>query len=313
MNNTAVRRVGLSLAVVTALTGVAACSSSGAATDSAGEGKTARKGTTHVSPISALRSAERSTDKADSSRVESSVVLGTLMSMKGRGSLAWGDGLTGSLTVTYTGGTTAEAMRSLGSTTMEARYLPDAYYAHMGDAFARQAGGKHWIRYKYQDLADLAGGSGAYLKDQIQNTTPNQSVKLLLASGDVKKAGAEKVRGVATTHYSGTVNVADLVGKSSDLTASQMESLKKQLTQAGVETEQVDIWVNGDDLLVKKTEQADTANGRMTQTAYYSDYGVKVDVRKPPAGDTEDFKALIGKQGGTGTGSGTGSGTGTGL
>ncbi|MHB9859766.1 hypothetical protein [Streptomyces sp. YIM S03343] len=310
MNSTAVRRVGLSLAVVTALTGVAACSSSGSGKDSASDGRSAHKGTTHVSPISALRSAERSTDKADSARVESSAVVGSLMSMKGHGSLAWKDGITGSLTISYTGGTTAKAMRSLGSTTMEARYLPDAYYAHMGDAFARQAGGKHWIRYGYDDLADLAGGSGAYLKDQMQNTTPNQSVKLLLASGDVRMVGEERVRGVDATHYSGTVNVADLAGKSSNLTAEQMDSLKKQLTQAGVDTEQVDIWVDGDDLLVKKVEQADMANGRMTQTAYYSDYGVKVDVQKPPAGDTEDFKALVRKQGGTDTGTGTGTGTG---
>jgi hypothetical protein len=300
MNSTAVRRAGLSLVVVTALTGVAACSSSGSAGESEGDGRSGHKGTTRVSPISALRSAERSTDRADSARVESSVVMGSLMSMKSHGSLGWSDGITGSLTITYTGGSTAEAMRSLGSTTMEARYLPDAYYAHMGDAFARQAGGKHWIRYGYDDLADLAGGSGAYLKDQMQNTTPNQSVKLLLASGDVRKVGEEKVRGVEATHYSGTVNVADLAGRSSSLTADQMDSLQKQLTQAGVDTEQVDIWVDGDDLLVKKAERADTANGRMTQTAYYSDYGVHVDVQEPPAGDTEDFKELAGRQGGTG-------------
>jgi hypothetical protein len=304
MNSTAVRRAGLSLAVVTALAGVAACSSSGSGEDSAAHGKAAHKGTTRVSPISALRSAERSTDGADSARVESSVVMGSLMSMKAHGSLGWKDGLTGSLTLAYTGGTTAEAMRNLGSTDMEARYLPDAYYARMGDVFARQAGGKHWIRYGYDDLADLAGGSGAYLKDQMQNTTPNQSVKLLLASGDVRKVGAEKVRGVAATHYAGTVNVADLAGKSSNLTADQMDSLRKQLTQAGVDTEQVDIWVDGHDLLVKKTERADTANGRMIQTAYYSDYGVKVDVQRPPAGDTEDFKALVGKKTGTDTGTG---------
>ena len=105
-------------------------------------------------------------------------------------------------------------------------------------SFAKESGGKHWIRYGYEDLAGLAGGSGAYLQNQMQNSTPNQSVKLLLASGDVKKAGEEKVRGVATTHYSGTVNVADLAGRTSGLTAAQADSQRKQLTQAGVDTEQ---------------------------------------------------------------------------
>ena len=51
-------------------------------------------------------------------------------------------------------------------------------------------------------------------------------------------------------------------------------------------TEKIDIWVNDDDLLVKKVEKAETKNGPFSQTAYYSDYGTKVSVEKPPASDT---------------------------
>ncbi|MFF4251052.1 hypothetical protein ACFY1L_07600 [Streptomyces sp. NPDC001663] len=300
MKCTTVRRVILSIAAVTALSGVAACNSS----DSGGSGKDDKasgKGATHLSPIAALRTAEKSTDGADSAKVESTTTMGSLMSMTADGALGWADGLTGNLTITYTGGTMADTMKQLGTTSMQARYLPDAYYAKMGEKFAEQAGGKHWIRYGYDDLADLGGSSGAYLKDQMQNTTPNQSVKLLLASGDVKKVGTEKVRGVNTTHYSGTVDVADLAGKNSNLTASQLAGLKKQLTQAGVSTETVDIWVDDQDLLVKKVEKGEMSAGEYTQTAYYSDYGVKVSATKPPASDTEDFKELLKKQGGTGT------------
>jgi hypothetical protein len=144
----------------------------------------------------------------------------------------------------------------------------------------------------------------------MQNSTPNQSVKLLLASGDVKKVGAESVRGQQTTHYSGTVNVADLASKNSNLTASQLDSLKKQLTAAGVSTEQVDIWINAQDLLVKKVEKGQMSSGQYTQTAYYSDYGVKVNATVPPASDTEDFTALLKKQG-AGSNSSSGSGTAT--
>ncbi|MFF4798067.1 hypothetical protein ACFY1U_06600 [Streptomyces sp. NPDC001351] len=308
MKSTTVRRMGLTIAAVTALSGVAACSSS----DSSGKGEGASgKGATHVSLIAALRTAERSTDGADSAKVESTTTMGSLMSMTGDGALGWADGLTGNMTITYTGGTIADTMRRLGTTSMAARYLPDAFYAKMGDTFAGQAGGKHWIRYGYADLAKLGGSSGAYLKDQMQNTTPNQSVKLLLASGDVRKVGTEKVRGVDTTHYSGTVDVADLARKNSNLTASQLAGLKKQLTQAGVSTESVDIWVNGQNLLVKKVEKGRMSAGEYTQTAYYSDYGVKVSATEPPASDTEDFKQLIKKQGWTPGSSDTASGSGS--
>jgi hypothetical protein len=298
MKSTTVRRVGLSIAVVTALSGAAACSSSGSSGGSGKDDKASGKGATHVSPIAALRTAEKSTDGADSAKVESTTAMGAVMSMKADGALGWADGLTGNLTITYTGGTMADTMRRLGTTSMQARYLPDAYYAKMGEKFAEQAGGKHWIRYGYTDLADLGGSSGAYLKDQMQNTTPNQSVKLLLASGDVKKVGTEKVRGVNATHYAGTVDIADLARKNSSLTPSQLAGLKKQLTAAGVTTEQVDIWVNAQNLLVKKVEKGKMSSGQYSQTAYYSDYGVKVSATKPAASDTEDFKELLKKQGG---------------
>ncbi|MGW2029077.1 LolA-like protein [Streptomyces spinosus] len=297
MMSTIVRRAALSAAVVAALTGVAACGSSDSGKD--GGEKAAGKTATRVSPIAALRSAEKSTDKADSAKVRSTTSIGKLMSMTANGALTWGDGLKGNLTITYTGGQMAELMKKAGTQSMEARYLPDAYYAHMSDTYAQQAGGgKHWIKYSYDDLAKLGGASGSYMKDQIQNATPNQSVKMLLASGDVKKVGEETVSGVHTTHYSGTLNVADLAGKTSNLSAEQLSALKKQLSQAGVTTDTVDIWINDQDLLVKKTEKADTANGAMTNTSFYTDYGVKVTAEAPPAGDTKDFADML-KAGGT--------------
>ncbi|MEU9151657.1 hypothetical protein AB0D59_14120 [Streptomyces sp. NPDC048417] len=283
MTRSGVRRAALAFAVTTALTGAAACTSS-AAPDTEG-------GTAHQArAMTALRSAERSTHQARSVRVRSTTALGSLMSTKAEGTLGWTDGLTGMLTITYTGGSTADLMRSLDSTSLETRYLRDAYYAKVGPAFARQLGGKHWIKYPYDYLATLGGGSGAMMTDLMRNTTPNQSVRLLLASGDVRRTGEERVSGVHTTHYSGTVSVSDLSGES---------ELRDQLTQAGVGTETVDVWVDDQDLLVKKVEKAATANGAMTQTAYYSDYGVRVTAEQPPAGDTEDFRTLLKKQGGT--------------
>jgi hypothetical protein len=283
MQGTTVRRVGLVL-VATALTGVAACTSQ----DSSDRpGRNDRAGRDR-SPA-ALRSAERATEQAESARVESTTTMGSLMSMTAAGTLGWSDGITGTLTITYTGGTMADTMRRLGSTSMEARYLPDAYYARMGEKFADQAGGKHWIRYAYEDLEVLTGGSGGRLGDQMRSTTPNQSVKLLLSSGDVRKVGEESVRGRTATHWFGTVAAADVADA----------GLRKQLTEAGVTTETVDIWVDQRNLLVKKVEKARMATGLMTQTAHYTDYGVAVRAERPPQSDTGDFEDLMRKQSGT--------------
>jgi hypothetical protein len=271
MTSTRARRSAFWIALLTALTALAACTSS----DRSDEKDRAAPSR---AVMAALRTVERSTGEAEAARVRSTTDMGSELSMTADGALAWGDGLTGTLTITYTGGTTAETMRRLGATSMEARYLPDAYYARMGDRFAEKADGKHWIKYAYDDLENLAGSSGADLADQMRGTAPHTSVKLLLSSTDVRKVGEETLRGERTSHYSGTVPAE------------------------GTDTQTVDIWVDGRNLLVKKVEKGRTATGQLTQTAYYTDYGVKATAEKPPAADTVDLKELLKKRGGLGDG-----------
>ncbi|MFF1724405.1 LppX_LprAFG lipoprotein [Streptomyces sviceus] len=271
------KRTTVWLTTAAALAGLAACTSSGSSDRPAERKRTASA----PASLPALRTAERSTERARTARVRSTTVMGTQLSLTADGALAWRDGLSGSLTIDYTGGTAAETMRALGVTSMEARYLADAYYARMGDTFAAKTGGKHWLRYAYDDLKNLGGG--ADLADQMRSTTPNQSVRLLLDSDDVRRLGRESVDGQATTHYTGTVDVEDVTDT----------ELRRRLQNADVTAETLDIWINDRNLLVKKVEKTSTANGRVTQTAHYSDYGVKVAVQKPPAADTEDFKSLL--------------------
>ncbi|MFE9023246.1 hypothetical protein ACFYNL_32390 [Streptomyces sp. NPDC007808] len=267
MTSMRARRSALWIALTTALTALAACTSS----DRPAEESRAAPA---AAVTAALRTVERSTDRAESARVRSTTTMGSSLSMKADGALAWSDGLTGTLKITYTGGTTAETMRRLGTTSMEARYLPDAYYARLGETFAEKADGRHWIRYVYDDLKNLAGSAGADLANQMRGNAPHTAVKLLLSSADVRKVGEETVRGVRATRYSGTVQ------------------------GEGSGTQTVEIWVDDRNLLVKKVEKGRTATGGLTQTAYYADYGVKATAEKPPAGDTADFKELLKIRGG---------------
>ncbi|MFJ8188334.1 hypothetical protein ACIQ8D_00845 [Streptomyces sp. NPDC096094] len=257
MTGTTARRTVVSIAVTAALACVTACTSADGPTDSTGATDRSER---------SLRSVERATGRAGSARVESTTVMGRELSLSADGALGWRDGLTGTLTITYTGGTTAETMRRLGTTAMEARYLPDAYYARMGDEFADRVGGRHWIKYVYADLEGL-GATGAGFAEQMRDTTPHQAVKQLLASDDVRRVGEEATRGRRTTHWTGTVG--------------------------GATAQTVDIWVDDRDLLVKKVERGRSETGELSQTAYYSDYGVAVSAERPPAADTADFKELL--------------------
>ncbi|MGQ4487373.1 hypothetical protein ACN6LM_004416 [Streptomyces sp. SAS_281] len=292
-----VRRLGLSVAVVAALTSVAACGGS----DDGGKGGTEKESrgssVVKVDPIAALVAVQKKTGQAHSARVEGDTTMGSVMSMKQTGVMDWSDGITGTMKITYTAGTMADTLKQAGgSGTMEARYFKDGYAADMGEVLAQQTGGKRWINYSYDDLAKVAGASGEVMKDQMQNSTPEQGVKSLLASGDVKKVGQEDVRGVSATHYSGTVDVADLTARTSNLDADEVAALKKQLADAGITTETIDIWVDKNDLLVKKTERGEMATGELNSTVFYSDYGTKVSVERPPAAQTVDFAEMMKQQ-----------------
>ncbi|MCW7944955.1 lipoprotein [Streptomyces hygroscopicus] len=288
MRDRIVRRGILPVVAVTALSTLAACGFPGD-DDHKDSARPPHGRTGRVDPrsASALRAVVKATSRAGSARIESTTAMGGMLSLRTDGALGWSGDPVGTLRITYTGGRLAETMRTLNSTSMEARVLPDAYYAKVGAAFARRLHGRHWIRYAYEDLSALPGGSGAHLRDQLRSTAPLQPVRLLLASGDVRRDGEETVRGRHTTHYSGTVTAADLNGEGA-------AGLKAQLEQAGVTTETVDIWVDDHDLLVKKVERGELSSGRLSSTAYYHDYGVQFSAAKPPVADTADFKELIG-------------------
>ncbi|MEV8447537.1 hypothetical protein [Streptomyces parvus] len=296
MRTSTARRMGTAVAAAAALTSMAACSGSDSA---GGSGKGKADAVAKASPVAALKQVQQKTGGAQSAKVEGTTEMGSTMSMKQSGVIGWADGLSGAITVTYTGGTMGEALKKAGGDgSVEARYFKDEYYANAGAGMAANTGGKNWIRYSYKDLAELGGASGDVMQDQIQNSTPEEGVKALLASGDVKKVGQEDVRGVSATHYSGTVDVAELTAKNSSLDAKQLAAFKEQLALAGVTTQTVDIWVDENDLLVKKTERAEMKTGTLNSTLFYSDYGTEVPSEKPEASDTVDFKELL-KQGTT--------------
>ncbi|SCK29307.1 hypothetical protein H180DRAFT_02310 [Streptomyces sp. WMMB 322] len=277
--------------------GLTACSGGSGGTDAGGGAKDEEGLSPAQMAIGELEQASKSTEAKQSAKVEGDQTQGTPqgeISTKTEGSLDWsGGGTTAEMTVTQQGAG-ASALPTSGKA-MPARYTEDAMYVNLGDQFASTAGkGKHWMKYDYDRLAKQGGPSGALVKDQMQNNNPARSVDLLLASGKVKKVGSETVKGKKTEHYSGTVEVAELARmQSKKLTEKELDQLADQLEQQGFKTEKVDVWIDGDHLLVKKQERAKGKNGDLDSTVYYSDYGTDVSVEAPPASDTVAFEDAL--------------------
>ncbi|AKH86935.1 lipoprotein [Streptomyces sp. CNQ-509] len=297
--HTTVKRASVSLGAALLLAFAAACGSdSGGGDGGSGNGGGDGGGNGGSGTIrgaqAALKAIDEKTSGAESSKFESTMVMGEAMTTENEGELDWADGAIGTATVKYTDGQMASSIQMMDDDgTLDARYLPDAYYAGVEGAFQTQYPDKKWIRYDYDDLSEFMGPSGDYMKDQMQNSTPGQAVKLLLASEDVEEVGEEEVRGVQTTHYSGTVDVSDLARASSKtLSEQQLSDLEDQLEASGVTTQTVDIWVDENDLMIKREESGKMTGGEFSTTVYYSDYGVDVNVEEPSAAESIDFTEI---------------------
>lgn len=240
--------------------------------------------------MAALQKASTNTDKQQSAKadgVQKQTVQGKSVEAKSKGSFDWSSqGIQGNAEITMDG---AGAQGADGGQPTEARYTADAMYMKMGTPVQ----GKQWLKYDYDSMAKQ-GAAGAMLKDQLQNNNPARSVQLLLASGKVKSVGSETVRGQKATHYTGTLKLSELMKmQSKDLKESERKSLEQQFKQQGLEKQKIDLWIDKNDLLVKKRESAKSTGGGFDNTVFYSDYGTKVDVTTPPDGQTMSFEEAM--------------------
>ncbi|MFI1096169.1 hypothetical protein [Streptomyces sp. NPDC020917] len=294
-------RAAASAAAAAVLLSLAACgplgtsASSGSATVPPRSPAAAPARTSTAQAVQALDLVQKQTDHLHSVSAEETLSIGDRISAKARVRLAWGSGgPLGTMTMTFTGGRQIQTLRSLGmSATMEARYLPDGVYTHLSGAQVGAAGGKHWAKFTYAEMGMLAGDTPDFGKDFFQSNNPVRSVDLLLSAGDLREVGRETVRGVAATHYTGTLDVAALTSmRAPHLSASQLAAEKRALQAQGVTTETLDLWVSADHLPLKVHKTERTGKGLETGTIYYTAFGVPVRVQAPPASDTMGVAGL---------------------
>jgi hypothetical protein len=179
--------------------------------------------------------------------------------------------------------------------------LDNVLYTNMGAKQAAQMDGKHWMKMDFTAFAD--GSGDAALQKQMANgmeslnQDPAQQLALLLESPNLKHVGPEKVDGVQTQHYKGTLSFEEMLdaNKSADSMLSEKErkDLVASVEKAGMKGYDTQVWVNEDNYPVKMVVGMKMAQGTMDMTAHYSDYGTEIDVQAPPAGDTVDFVEML--------------------
>jgi hypothetical protein len=139
--------------------------------------------------------------------------------------------------------------------------------------------GKEWLEI---DLEKAAKSAGIDL-GSLPEMSPRSALSFLRGSnGKAKKVGKDTIRGVATTHYSATVDLQAAADKAGGETA---KSLRKVIQLTGTKTIPVDVWIDGHGLVRKESYVqrygAGKAAVRLTEVMY--GFGPRIDVKPPPS------------------------------
>ncbi|MFI2629802.1 DUF1396 domain-containing protein [Streptomyces collinus] len=179
--------------------------------------------------------------------------------------------------------------------TVEIRLVDKAMYLGGGAEMATEMDGKRWLKF------DLSGSAAA--KDLDKMGSPSQAEQnpaaestFLTGAKDVKKVGSEKVDGVETTHYTGTVTLAELRASLKDSkgeTREQREKSIKQYEKLGVDKLTMDMWVDGEDHTKQFRMKGQADKGPMDMTITFVDYNKPVTVKAPPAGEVADLGEMF--------------------
>ena len=168
-------------------------------------------------------------------------------------------------------------------------------------------GGKHWVAL---DLPRIAAALG--LPDKglggLFSLDPSAQLRALRSVKGLKEVGKEDVAGASTTHFHGSYRVSDTIKA---LPAAQrktvgdaLDALKRLSPDAQKQLDvpvPADLWVDASGVTrrlvstVTLPSQGGRAGGTLREQYELSDFGTKLDVTAPPAGDTfEATQALTG-------------------
>jgi hypothetical protein len=169
----------------------------------------------------------------------------------------------------------------------------DGFVMYMRSSLFKPLAPEKWIKMDLEQLADKQRVDLSAFMNANQ-ADPSQTLRMLMASNEARVAGYDRVRGVFTTHYSLRVDLKRLAQKNEAL----RESVEQAMKLTGIESYPAEAWID-DQGRVRKMKVDMSFNSAlgaftMTMTEELYDFGVRVNIQPPPAGQVVDLSALVG-------------------
>ncbi|MDN3024678.1 DUF1396 domain-containing protein [Streptomyces sp. S.PB5] len=177
----------------------------------------------------------------------------------------------------------------------EIRLVDKAMYIGGNAEMAKEMDGKTWIKFDMSALSEQELGAGGAAAGQAEQNPAAEST-FLTGAKDVKQVGTEKVDGVETTHYTGTVTLDSLRDSFKDedkATREQREKSVEQYEKMGVDKLTMDMWIDGEDKTKQFRMKGDADKGALDMTITFLDYNKPVTVEAPPAKEVMDLAEMM--------------------
>ncbi|MDT0402420.1 LolA-like protein [Streptomyces edwardsiae] len=302
MGMAAWKRVGVCLTAVAVVAGVAGCQGGdGDGTKKKAGGSTESKVQTQNEMTEVLQAAFKNTSEAKSSKVRMTMEMpaGPMGggSMQMSGVQGWDPAV---MDVTMKGSALTEGSPD-GPEQSRMIMLDGVMYMDMGAESAAEMDGKRWMKMDFGAMAEATGDPETQKQMtgglENMNQDPAKQLAMLLGSKSLKHVGPEKVDGVATQHYKGTLSIEEMLDANKALdgmfTDEEREQLVANMKKSGLKGYDTEVWVNEDDYPAKMTVGMKMSEGTMKMTAHYSDYGAAAEVKAPAASETVDFMEML--------------------
>ena len=222
----------------------------------------------------------------------SSPATGMALTLKGQGAINFSRH-EGNLVLVMSG-LPASVQSQLNESSLQMNELFKSGSLYVGSSLfaAKLPGGAHWLRLDLTRIGQAIGLDPSSLASG--NADPTATLKYLSAGGATASVlGHESVRGVATTHYAGTLNLLKAAEAAPGANRAELRAaFRKLVAETGTDSVPVEAWVDGHGL-VRRTSMRITvnANGQKVQaqlSVEYHDFGPTPSVNAPAASEVFD-------------------------
>ncbi|MFF3769554.1 hypothetical protein [Streptomyces sp. NPDC002232] len=302
MNKSAWKSAGVALTAMAVVTGVAGCQDGGDAKSApekqGAKAAPAQQGQGEASKV--IQAAYEKTSAAKAAKVKMTMTMAGVPEGSGTVEMTGVQGWSPAVMDITMKGSMLAAGNPGGPEQMRMIMLDQVMYMDMGAAQAAEMDGKRWMKLDMKAAAEASGDKA--LQKQMtggldnMNQDPAQQLALLLDSPDLKHVGAEKVNGMETQHYKGTLTIEQMLkaNESSKLLSREdHDKLIANVKKAGLKGYETELWVSDEGYPARMDVGMTMAQGTMRMRADYSDYGTKAAVAAPPAKDTVDLFAML--------------------